>query len=103
MWLTIVRLTRSWSISFPIPRPGTAVSLAMTVRLPFFCRTSSSMTRSGVPTPMNPPTMSVAPSGIFATASAADIAFIRNSSGADFAPTGGPVAGGESQMIASGT
>src|SRR5262249_34252389 len=47
----------------------TAVSLAITVRSRFCCRTISSITRSGVPTPMKPPIIRLAPSGISATAS----------------------------------
>src|SRR5262249_24073515 len=48
-------------------RCGVAVSLAMMVRSRFFCRTISSIARSGVPTAMNPPIMMLAPSGIMAT------------------------------------
>ena len=55
--------------SLPMPRPGVAVSFAITVssRLPW--RASSSTTRCGVPTPMKPPIMRLAPSGIMATES----------------------------------
>ena len=49
--------------------PGVAVSLAMTVRSRLPWRTSSSISRSGVPTPMKPPIIRLAPSGIIATAS----------------------------------
>ena len=69
MWLAMVRLTSPASTSLPMPRPGSALSFAITVRSRLPWRTSSSITRSGVPTPMNPPIMSVAPSGIIATAS----------------------------------
>ena len=67
IWLTIALRTSLAPMSLPIPRPGMAVSLAMTVRLRFFCRTISSMTLSGVPTAMNPPIIRLAPSGIIAT------------------------------------
>ena len=40
------------------------------------CRTSSSISGSGVPTPMKPPTIRVAPVGIIATASGRPIVFI---------------------------
>src|SRR5262249_57552841 len=56
-----------------MPRPGIAVSFAITVRFFFPWRTSSSITRSGVPTAMKPPIISVAPSGIMVTASSTEI------------------------------
>src|SRR5206468_1913065 len=59
--------------------PGEAVSLAMTVRSCFSCRTSASISASGVPTPMKPPIMRVAPFGIRATASSSGIDFIVES------------------------
>ena len=59
-----------------MPRPGIAVSLAMTVRLRLPCRTISSIRRSGVPTAMNPPTMRLAPFGIMATASLTEMTFM---------------------------
>jgi len=65
--LTITR-RKSFAV-ISLPMPGAAVSLAMTVKSLFCCRTSSSTSGSGVPTPMNPPTISVAPAGIIATAS----------------------------------
>jgi hypothetical protein len=43
------------------------VSFAITVGSRFFWRTISSITRSGVPTAMKPPTMRLAPSGIMST------------------------------------
>jgi hypothetical protein len=43
----------------------------MTESSGFLCLTSSSSRRSDVPTPMKPPTMTVAPLGIRATASSA--------------------------------
>jgi hypothetical protein len=64
MWLTMALRTSFDTISLPIPRPGTAVSLAMTVRLRLSWRTISSITRSGVPTAMKPPIIRLAPSGI---------------------------------------
>src|SRR5262249_47361664 len=69
MWLATVRLTNPASTSLPMPRPGSALSFAITVRLRLPWRTSSSITRSGDPTPIKPPIMRVAPSGIMATAS----------------------------------
>ena len=63
-------------MSLPMPMPGEAVSLAITVRSRFSCRTSSSISASGVPTPMKPPIIRVAPFGIRATASSSGIAFI---------------------------
>ena len=69
MWLTIDLAHRSWPrSSLPMPRPGAAVSFAITVRSRFFCRTISSISRSGVPTAMKPPIIRLAPSGIMATA-----------------------------------
>src|SRR3974377_1266048 len=53
--------------SLPIPLPGIAVSLAMTVRSRLFWRTISSIRRSGVPTAMKPPIMRLGPFGIMAT------------------------------------
>src|SRR3974377_25082 len=53
--------------TLPIPCPGIAVSLAITVRSRLFWRTISSIRRSGVPTAMNPPIMRLAPFGIMAT------------------------------------
>jgi hypothetical protein len=52
-----------------MPTPGVPVSLAITVRLRFPCRTSSSINDSGVPQPMKPPTIRHASSGIMPTAS----------------------------------
>src|SRR5215212_9401343 len=80
MWLTITWRSSPASISLPMPIPGAAVSLAMTVRSLFFCRTISSTTGSGVPTPMKPPIIRVAPAGIIATASWRVIVFIAASS-----------------------
>jgi hypothetical protein len=60
--------------SFPIPLPGHAVSLAMTVRFLAPRLTSASMRRCGEPTPMKPPINSVAPSGINAAPASALIA-----------------------------
>ena len=80
MWLAIVRLTKPLLTSFPMPRPGIAVSFAMTVRFFFPWRTSSSMMRSGVPTPMKPPIMSVAPSEIIVTASSTGTVFMVQTS-----------------------
>src|SRR5262249_8355182 len=56
-----------------MPLPGVAVSLAMTVRSRFFWRTSSSTTRSGVPTAMKPPIRRLAPSGIISTDRSSEI------------------------------
>src|SRR4051812_12358396 len=67
MWLTIALRTSLASTSLPIPWPGDAVSLAITVRSRLFCRISSSMTRTGVPIPMKPPIMTLAPSGMTET------------------------------------
>src|SRR5262245_20568778 len=76
MWLAIVLERRPAPTSLPMPLPGTAVSFAMTIRLRLPCRTSSSTRRSGVPTPMNPPIMRLAPSGIMATASSTGTVFM---------------------------
>ena len=70
MWLTIAFFTRRARTSLPMPTPGIAVSLAITVRSRLPWRTSSSTTFSGVPTAMKPPIIRLAPSGISATASA---------------------------------
>jgi hypothetical protein len=67
-------------MSLPMPMPGSALSFAITVRLRLPWRTSSSTRRSGVPTPMNPPIITVAPSGIIATASFKRMVFIGRSS-----------------------
>ena len=63
-------------IESPMPRPGIALSLAMTVRRRLPWRTSSSINRSGVPTPIKPPIIRLAPSGIRSTASLRARAFI---------------------------
>src|SRR5437773_906204 len=62
-------------MSLPMPTPGMAVSFAITVRFPVPRRTSSSMTRSGVPTPMKPPIITLAPSGISDAASPSPMVF----------------------------
>ena len=79
IWLAISDDTSPASTSLPMPLPGEQASLAMTLRPDLRWRTTSSITRSGVPTPMKPPIIRRAPSGISATASATDIAFIANS------------------------
>jgi hypothetical protein len=61
----------------PMPTPGIALSLAITVRSRLRWRTSSTTTRSGVPTPMNPPMIRRAPSGIIATASCKEMVFMK--------------------------
>src|SRR3954447_16698227 len=71
-----MRDTCMLSTSLPTPLPGIAASLQMSARFDFFCRTNSSSKRSGVPTPMKPPTMMHAPFGIIATASSTETAFI---------------------------
>src|SRR5262249_52623687 len=76
MWLTIARRTSPALISLPMPTPGIAVSLAITVSPPVPRRTSSSMRRSGVPTPMNPPIITEAPSGTRAAACSSDSVFM---------------------------
>jgi hypothetical protein len=76
MWLVVSVETSAASNNFPTPLPGTAASLLMMESSDFLCLTNSSSRRSGVPTPMNPPTMTVAPLGIMAMASAAETAFI---------------------------
>ena len=77
MWLAITRLTARALISLPMATPGRAVSLAMTVRPLRPCRTSSSIRRWGEPTPMNPPIISTAPSGMRAAASAARMVLLK--------------------------
>ena len=79
MWLVVSVETSAASNSFPTPLPGTAASLLMMESSDFLCLTISSSSRSGVPTPMNPPTMTVAPLGIMATASSTETAFIGSS------------------------
>src|SRR5437762_10757401 len=69
IWLAIALRTRFALTSLPMPTPGSAVSLPITVRSRLRCLTNSSTMYSGVPTPMNPPTMRLAPSGMRATAS----------------------------------
>src|SRR5438034_2467366 len=75
MWLTIARRTSPARMSLPMPTPGMAVSFAITVRFPVPRRTSSSMTRSGVPTPMKPPIITLARSGISDAASPSPMVF----------------------------
>ena len=79
MWLAVSVETSDASNNFPTPLPGTAASLLMMESSDFLCLTSSSSSRSGVPTPMNPPTITVAPLGILATASSTETAFIGDS------------------------
>ena len=69
MWLAIGAADQPGIDQLADAPPGSALSLAITVRLRLPWRTSSSIRRSGVPTPMKPPIMRVAPSGIIATAS----------------------------------
>ena len=57
-------VTHPASISLPIPTPGRAVSLAMTVSSRAPPATSASIMRSGMPTPMKPPIMRLDPSEI---------------------------------------
>src|SRR5215471_12810037 len=66
---TITLRTAFAAMRSPMPTPGRAVSLAITVKLLRPCRTSSAMIRCGLPTPKNPPIMTEAPSGIFSIAS----------------------------------
>ena len=68
MWLTMVLRMTPALTSLPMPMPGSALSLAITVRPRFLWRTSSSTSRSGVPTPMKPPIITLAPSGMSSTA-----------------------------------
>src|ERR1700722_12353618 len=75
-----MRLISPASTSFPMPFPGTPASLAMMERWDLRCRTNSSSSRSGAPTPMNPPIMTLAPSGILATASSTGTTLIIRSS-----------------------
>src|SRR6185437_5587666 len=91
IWLAVMVATSEASNSFPMPRPGTAASLAMIVSSLFFCRTSSSRSRSGVPTPMKPPIMMVAPFGIIATASSAEMFFMSEDSVLAWHSTGATV------------
>ena len=76
MWLAVRVDTSVASNSLTTPLPGRPASLQITVNSDLFCLTNSSTRRSGVPTPMNPPTMTVAPLGIMATASSAETLFI---------------------------
>ena len=73
MWLAIAFPTSPAATSLPMPFAGEAVSFAITTKSRFLWRTSSSITRSGVPVPMKPPIMRLAPLGIIATASFTDI------------------------------
>src|SRR6516164_4882327 len=76
IWLAVKVDTSEASISFPTPLPGTAASLQTSESSDLCCRTSSSSSRSGVPTPMKPPTITLAPLGIIATASSAETVLI---------------------------
>ena len=60
---TITRATAPAPMSIPMPTPGRAVSSAMAVRVRTPRATRASIVRFGVPTPMKPPIMIVAPSG----------------------------------------
>src|SRR3954463_6880270 len=73
-----MRDTCAPSNNLPTPFPGVAASLLIKERPDFFCRTNSSSRRSGVPTPMKPPTMMLAPAGIIATASSTETALMLN-------------------------
>ncbi|MBB4422244.1 hypothetical protein GGD66_000770 [Bradyrhizobium sp. CIR48] len=53
-----------------------AASLQIAENPVFCCRTISSSKRSGVPIPMKPPTITLAPAGIIATASSTATAFM---------------------------
>src|SRR5258707_4930518 len=79
MWLVVSVETSAASNNFPTPLPGTAASLQMIDSSDFLCLTTSSSRRSGVPTPMNPPTMTLAPLGIMATASSTEMDFLGGS------------------------
>ena len=59
-------------MSLPMPLPGDAVSLAMTVRFLTPRFTIASISRWGEPTPMKPPIRQTAPSGMSAAAASAD-------------------------------
>src|SRR5271157_3742687 len=74
MWETTARATHPASISRPTPTPGRAVSLPIIVSLQALRSTRASTNRIGVPTPIKPPNITVAPSGIKRAASAAEIA-----------------------------
>src|ERR1700733_15150906 len=76
IWVAVRRDTRVASNSFPTPFPGTAASLLIIERSLFFCLTTSSSRRSGVPTPMNPPTMMLEPGEIIAMASSTETALM---------------------------
>src|SRR3954454_1710804 len=76
MWLAVSVETSDASNSFPTPCPTSAASLLMMESSDLPCLTSSSNSRSGVPTPMNPPTITLAPFGIIAMASSADTLFM---------------------------
>jgi hypothetical protein len=79
IWLVVSVETSDASNSFPIPLPGKAASLLMMESSDLLCLTNSSSSRSGVPTPMNPPTITVAPLGIMATASSTETTIIEDS------------------------
>ena len=70
----ITRETQPAVISLPMPKPGRPVSLAMTVRFFLAAATSASISRCGEPTPMKPPIITTAPSGMSAAAAAGEIA-----------------------------
>ena len=78
MWLVVNVETSDASNSLPTPLPGRAASLQMMESSDFFCRTNSWTRRSGVPIPMKPPIMILAPLGIMATACSAETAFIES-------------------------
>src|SRR5215467_9934020 len=78
IWLTIALRRTFAATSLPIPLSGVAVSLAMTVRSRLPCRTISSTIRSGVPTPKNPPIITLAPSGIIRTVWPSEIVCISS-------------------------
>ena len=66
-------LTSLASMRRPMPTPGRAVSLAITVKSLRPWRTSSPIIRCGDPTPMKPPIINDAPSGIISTAAVSPI------------------------------
>jgi hypothetical protein len=70
----MTRATCPLEMSFATPIPGRAVSLPITVRFLQPRATSASMSRWGAPTPMKPPIIRLAPSGMRRAASSTGIA-----------------------------
>jgi hypothetical protein len=72
----ITLATQPAVMRLPMPTPGLAVSLAMMVKLRAPREAKAARTRCGEPTPMKPPIITTAPSGISSAAAAGESAVL---------------------------